>query len=76
MVFIESAAFTRRLRELAGDYAEEVLSAIQDDLVANPERGSSVLRIGGNTQGADRQPQAGEGKARRISLLVSVSGAP
>ncbi len=47
MVFVESAAFTRRLRELAGDNAEDVLSAIQDDLVANPQRGSVVQGLGG-----------------------------
>ena len=32
VVLIESVAFTRRLRELAGHSAEDVLRAIQDDL--------------------------------------------
>jgi len=62
VVFIESAAFTRRLRELAGDKAEDVLSAIQDDLVANPHRGSIVQGLGGIRKARAGNPRRGQGK--------------
>ena len=62
MVYIESAAFTRRLRELAGDNAEDVLSAIQDDLVANPQRGSIVQGLGGIRKARTGNPRRGKGK--------------
>lgn len=62
MVFIESAAFTRRLRELAGDYAEGVLSALQDDLLANPGRGSVVQGLGGIRKARSGNPRRGKGK--------------
>ena len=47
MVFIESRAFTRRLRQLAGASADEVLSRIQGELLENPERGRLVQGSGG-----------------------------
>ena len=62
MVFIESAAFTRRLRELAGDIAEDVLNAIQDELVANPRRGSMVRGLGGIRKARAGNPRRGKGK--------------
>ena len=62
MVFIESAVFTRRLRELAGDKAEDVLNAIQDDLVANPRRGSVVQGSGGIRKARTGNPRRGKGK--------------
>jgi hypothetical protein len=62
VVFIESAAFTRRLRELAGDRSEDVLSAIQDDLLANPERGSMVQELGGIRKARTGNPRRGKGK--------------
>lgn len=44
MVFIESAWFSRRLHELAGGKAYEVLRAIQNDLLDSPSReGSSQV---------------------------------
>jgi hypothetical protein len=62
VVFIESAAFTLRLRELAGESAEEVLNAIQDDLVANPQRGSMVQGLGGIRKARTGNPRRGKGK--------------
>jgi hypothetical protein len=62
VVFIESAAFTRRLRELAGDSAGDVLSAIQDDLLANPQRGSLVQGLGGIRKARTGNPGRGKGK--------------
>ena len=62
MVFIESAAFTRRLRQLAGDNAEDVLNAIQDDLMANPQRGSMVRGLGGIRKARTGNPRRGKGK--------------
>ena len=62
MVFIESVAFTRRLRELAGDRAEDVLSAIQNDLVVNPQRGNIVPGLGGIRKARTGNPRRGKGK--------------
>jgi hypothetical protein len=62
VVFIESAAFTRRLEELAGDDAEDVLNAIQDDLVANPQRGSIVQGLAGIRKARTANPRRGKGK--------------
>jgi hypothetical protein len=47
VVFIESRPFTQRLTQLAGASADEVLSAIQDELLKNPERGRLVQGTGG-----------------------------
>jgi hypothetical protein len=62
VVFIESAAFTRRLRELAGTGADGVLSAIQDDLMANPQRGTMVQGLGGIRKARTANPSRGKGK--------------
>jgi len=59
---MESAAFTRRLRELAGDNAGDVLGAIQDDLAGNPERGSMVQGLGGIRKARTGNPGRGKGK--------------
>lgn len=62
MVFIESVAFTRRLRELAGSNSEGVLNAIQDDLIANPQRGTVVPGLGGIRKARVGNPRRGKGK--------------
>ena len=46
-MWYSSRAFTRRLRQLAGTSADEVLSRIQDELLENPERGRLVQGGGG-----------------------------
>lgn len=47
VVYIESSAFTRRLHQLAGTSALEVLNIIQGDLLKNPTRGDLVPGLGG-----------------------------
>jgi hypothetical protein len=62
VVFIESRPFTRRLTELAGDSADNVLRQIQDDLLQNPERGSIVKGLGGIRKARMSNPARGKGK--------------
>jgi hypothetical protein len=62
VVFIESLPFTRRLHELAKTDAVEVLTAIQSDLLSNPERGRVVPGLGGIRKAGCRSP-ARQGEA-------------
>jgi DNA-binding transcriptional regulator YiaG len=62
VVFIESVAFTRRLRKLAGKNTEDVLNAIQDDLVADPQRGTVVEGLGGIRKARVANHSQGKGK--------------
>jgi len=50
VVFIESKAFTRRLRELAKDESDAVMIEIQSRLVENPMRGACD-GLGGHPKG-------------------------
>ena len=50
------------MQQLAGDYAAAVLSAIQDDLLANPQRGSMMQGLGGIGKARTRNPARGKGK--------------
>ena len=45
--FIESRPFTRRLHDLTGDAADELLRAIQRELEQNPGRGAMAPGLGG-----------------------------
>ena len=56
MVFIESRVFSRRLLALGKDGSAEVLSAIQSDLLDNPERGRIVQGLGGIRKARPRTP--------------------
>ena len=58
--------FSRRLLALGKDGSAEVLSAIQSDLLGNPERGRVVRGMGGirKARAADR----GRGKGKRGGL--------
>src|SRR5208282_3860336 len=60
--FIESRPFTRRLYQLAGDGADEVLTAIQEDLVRDPDRGAMVPGLGGVRKARTANPGRGKGK--------------
>ena len=60
--FIEFPAFSKRLDALAGDDAEDVLLAIQNDLLENPERGSVVQETGGVRKARVADPTRGKGK--------------
>ena len=62
MVFIESIAFTRRLKELAGAGADDVLSEIQKDLLAKPDRGVMPRHLGGIRKERTSNPGRGKGK--------------
>jgi len=62
VVFIESRPFVRRLRELAGDSADEVLRSIQNDLLRNPDRGEVVKGLGGLRKVRAANPGRGKGK--------------
>lgn len=62
MVFIESRPFTRRLHQLAGGSADELLRAIQDELQAKPDRGAIVPGLGGVRKARIANPGRGKGK--------------
>ena len=62
MVLIESRAFTRRLFQLAGSAANEVLRAIQQQLLENPSRGAMVPGLGGVRKARLANPGRGKGK--------------
>jgi hypothetical protein len=60
--FIESRAFTARLLRIAGTQADEVLLAIQSDLLKNPERGSRIGGLRGVRKARTSDPSRGKGK--------------
>jgi hypothetical protein len=60
--FIESPAFTRRLHQVAGDGAIELLSAIQQELLQKPDRGAMVPGLGGVRKARIANPGRGKGK--------------
>jgi hypothetical protein len=60
--FIESPAFTRRLHQLAGNSADELLSAIQRELLEKPDRGTMVPGLGGVRKARIANPGRGKGK--------------
>ena len=62
VVFVESRQFTRRLGELAGDSADEVLRAIQSDLLENPEKGATIRGLSGIRKARAANPVRGKGK--------------
>ncbi len=63
MVFVESRAFSRRLHELAGGRADDVLRTIQEALLDSPERGRVVPGLGGIRKA--RCANIGRGKGER-----------
>lgn len=62
VIFIESLVFTRRLKELAGAGAQDVLTQIQDDLLRNSERGSLLRGLGGLRKARCSNPARSKGK--------------
>ena len=62
MVYIESSAFTRRLHQLAGASALDVLSSIQNDLLKDPARGDLVPGLGGIRKDRCANPSRAKGK--------------
>lgn len=62
MLFIESRPFTRRLRELAGEEEDDVLRRIQEELLKHPERGPTVVGLGGARKARLGSIRRGKGK--------------
>ena len=69
MVFIESRVFSRRLPALGKHGSTEVLSAIQSDLLDNPERGRVVQGLGGIRKARAADPGRGKGKRGGLRYL-------
>jgi hypothetical protein len=67
--FIESRLFTRRLHELAGDAADELLRAIQSQLAQKPDRGRVVSGLGGVRKARIGNPSRGKGKRGGLRCL-------
>lgn len=63
--FVESKVFHRRVRELP----TEVLTAIQADLIGNPERGDLVAGTGGARKARVADPAAKRGKSGSYRYL-------
>ena len=62
MLFIEFKGFTERLHRLAKQDADDVLRAIQGDLLANPSRGTVVPGLAGIRKARAENPTRGKGK--------------
>ena len=60
--FVESKPFTRKLHQLAGDRADQLLRAIQGDLDQKPDRGAMVPGLGGVRKARVANPGRGKGK--------------
>ena len=67
--FVESKVFTRKLFTIAGDRAEDVLLAIQSDLLRNPIRGSVVRGLGGIRKAKTSDPARNKGKRGGLRYL-------
>jgi len=62
VVFIESSAFSKRIHQLAGPWALELLQTIQADLLKNPNCGDMVKGLGGIRKARCSNPARGKGK--------------
>jgi len=60
--FVESSAFTRQLQRLAGGASDDLLLAIQRQLLENPDRGATVPGLGGVRKARIANPGRGKGK--------------
>ena len=60
--FIQSRKFTRRLDDLAAQYADAVFSEIENDLLKNPEAGAIVAGTGGLRKARAADPTRNKGK--------------
>lgn len=61
MVFIASRSFTRRLEQLTGDGAGEVLRELQNGLLRDSARGDVVKGLGGIRKARLANPGRGKG---------------
>jgi len=62
VLFVEFRGFTERLHRLAKQGADDVLRAIQGDLLANPSRGTVVPGLAGIRKARAENPARGKGK--------------
>ena len=60
--FVQSRTFTTRLDNLAGQYADEVLSEIENDLLKNAEAGTMVPGTPGLRKARAADPNRNKGK--------------
>jgi hypothetical protein len=60
--FIQSRRFASRLDNLAGQYADDVLSEIDNDLLKNPAAGAIVPGTGGLRKARATDPTRNKGK--------------
>jgi len=61
VIYIESRPFTRRLYQLGGA-GDELLRAIQGELMKKPDRGDLVAGLGGVRKGRIANPGRSKGK--------------
>jgi len=75
--FLETATFVETLAELGGKQQLELLYAIQNELMADPERGDLVKGLGGVRKARIAAPNRPEGKSggyRYLYLYFEMRG--
>jgi hypothetical protein len=72
VVFIESAAFSRRLRALAGGEEGSTLHGIQNELIESPARGNLVPGLGGIRKARFGNPARGKGKRGGFATFTCI----
>lgn len=63
--FIETSVFTKRVDDLGN----EILYAIQDDLLKDPQRGATVAGTGGARKARTADPGRGKGKRSGVRYM-------
>ncbi|QQS48954.1 MAG: type II toxin-antitoxin system RelE/ParE family toxin [Acidobacteriota bacterium] len=77
LTFVETPVFVEQLAELAGKAQMELLYAIQDDLMMDPERGDLMKGLGGLRKARIADPHKKEGKRggfRYLYLYLKIRG--
>jgi hypothetical protein len=72
VVFIESVAFSRRLRALTGTDESSTLRGIQNELIEFPSRGDLVPGLGGIRKARFGNPGRGKGSVEVIATFTSI----
>lgn len=67
--FYETPTFTEDLTDFLGEDALDLLIAIQDDLIADPERWPMVKGTGGARKGRVADPKGSKGKSGGFRYL-------
>lgn len=63
LTFIEVPAFIKQIDRLGKPLSDEVLSAIENDLLKDPERGDVIKGTNGARKGRIGNPSKGKGKS-------------